>query len=120
MDWYGDRHARQQEHDRTRKTTHEQISYVVGLMIAVNASIPHAPRLETVKVEPWYSSGLSLRFFALSASARTSLEISTIDFRSALRTTGVINPSAVDTATPMWISPCCAIAPSPKLALTLG
>ena len=51
-----------------------------GLMMAVNSSMPHAPRLEIVNVLPWYSSGLSVRFFALSASARTSVAMSATIF----------------------------------------
>ena len=57
-----------------------RIATLGGLMIAVNSSMPQAPRLEIVNVEPWYSSGRSLRFFAFSASARTSAAISPTDF----------------------------------------
>ena len=72
-----------------------------GLITAVNSLMPNIPRLLIEKVAPVYSSGLSLRDRARSASSLTSPAISSSDFASAARTTGVIKPFSVATATPM-------------------
>jgi hypothetical protein len=56
------------------------------------------PRLETVKVPPVYSSGLSRRSRARVARSRDSPAISRRLFWSACRMTGVIKPSSTATA----------------------
>ena len=75
-----------------------------GLMIAVNSSMSNMPRLETLNVAPVYSSGASRRARARSARAFDSAVISSRPFRSAFRMTGVMSPSSIATAIPMWTS----------------
>ena len=73
-----------------------------------------------VKVEPMNSSGFS--FFSLARPARsfTSREICVTALRSALRTTGVMRPSGMATATPMWTSAWVVILSPPQEELTMG
>ena len=70
-------------------------------MIAANSLMPYMPRLETLKVPPWYSSGASPMGLARArpASSFTSAEISARPLPSALRTMGVTSPSSMATAT---------------------
>ena len=89
-------------------------------MIAVNSVTSNMPRFEMLKVPPENSSGLSLRSRARVARSFTSREISRIDLRSALRTTGTISPSLIATATPTCTSPWTAIDSAPQEALTAG
>ncbi len=70
-------------------------------MMPVNSRTPNMPRFDTLKVPPWYSSGLSLLSRALTASARISSETMPSDLVSAPRTIGVIRPVGVATATEM-------------------
>ena len=73
-------------------------------MTAVNSSMSSMPRLETEKVPPVYSSGLSFRSRARPARSRASAAISRSDLRSAWRITGVISPSSIATAMLTWTS----------------
>jgi hypothetical protein len=91
-----------------------------GLMIAVNSVTSNMPRFETVKVEPMNSSGLSFLSRARAASSFTSREISTTCLRSAFRTTGVMRPSARETATPRCTSAWVWMASPVHEALTTG
>lgn len=72
------------------------------LIIAVNwLTDPNIPRLEIVKLPPWYSDGLSWLFLALLASALTWEEIELKPRLPTSVTMGVINPVGVATATEM-------------------
>ena len=71
-----------------------------GLIMAVNSSIPQGPRLEIVKVAPWYSSGISFLARARVISSRDSTAICLRPFAPTFLTTGVINPSGIATASP--------------------
>ena len=71
-------------------------------MIAVKCSMSNIPRLEMLKVEPVNSSGLSFRSRARPASSRDSALISRRLFWSAFRITGVMSPSSIATAIPIW------------------
>ena len=73
-----------------------------------------------MKVDPENSSGLSLRSRAREARSFTLRAMSTTDFRSALRTTGVISPSGIATATPTCTSPWAEIRSPIHDALTMG
>ena len=68
-------------------------------MIASNSRTPYMPRLDTVNVPPWNSSGRSVPALALVTSECTDAEISASPLRSAARTIGVINPDGSATAT---------------------
>mmetsp|Transcript_1232 Transcript_1232/g.3859 ORF Transcript_1232/g.3859 Transcript_1232/m.3859 type:complete len:206 (-) Transcript_1232:877-1494(-) len=70
-----------------------------GLITAENSEIPNMPRLETVKVPPWYSSGISLPSWARPARSLTAEEMSLSPRRSTPVTIGVISPVGVATAT---------------------
>mmetsp|Transcript_19734 Transcript_19734/g.62777 ORF Transcript_19734/g.62777 Transcript_19734/m.62777 type:complete len:345 (-) Transcript_19734:516-1550(-) len=72
-----------------------------GLMMALNSVTPNIPRLEMLKVPPWYSSGVSRFSRALLASSLTSAEICWRDLDPASRTMGVISPPSVATAMAM-------------------
>ena len=89
-------------------------------MIAVNSVTPNIPRLEIVKVEPVNSSGFSLRSRARAARSLTSREMSSTVLRSALRTTGVMRPSGIVTATPTWTSRWVTIFSPIHEPLTMG
>jgi hypothetical protein len=68
-------------------------------MMAVNSVIePNMPRLETVKVPPWYSRGWSLPSRALPARVRPRAEMvaSPLELTSGIM--GVIRPVGVATA----------------------
>ncbi len=103
---------------RTVPTARMQLSG--GLMMAVNSVTSNMPRFEIVNVEPMNSSGLSFLSRARAARSFTSREISTTCLRSALRTTGVMRPSASDTATPRCTSAWVWIASPVHEALTVG
>ncbi|MNN88897.1 hypothetical protein D3C81_2066390 [compost metagenome] len=68
-------------------------------MMALNCSTPNIPRLLMVKLPPWYSSGRRRPSRARPANCATSALICERALLSALRTTGVIRPLSVDTAT---------------------
>ncbi len=70
-----------------------------GLMMAANSRTPNMPRLETVKVPPWYSSGLSLPSRARPARSFISAEIVARPLVSAALIIGVMRPPGVATAT---------------------
>ena len=70
-----------------------------GLMMAEKLSIPMPPRFETVNVPPWNSSGFIRLLRARWARSLTASLISRSDLFCAARTTGVINPSSIATAT---------------------
>lgn len=70
-------------------------------MIAVNWLIPYIPKLETVNVPPWYSSGLSLPSRALEASALVSAEMVARPLEPTSLMMGVMRPVGVATATQM-------------------
>lgn len=70
-----------------------------GLMMAAKCVTSNIPRFETVKVPPWNSCGCNFPSRALAARDLTSVEISSIPLRSALKTIGVMRPLSVDTAT---------------------
>mmetsp|Transcript_9016 Transcript_9016/g.28346 ORF Transcript_9016/g.28346 Transcript_9016/m.28346 type:complete len:200 (-) Transcript_9016:333-932(-) len=70
-----------------------------GLIIAVKCLTPNMPRLETVNVPPWNSSGLSLLARARAASSLVSAAICARPFVSARAMIGVIRPLSVETAT---------------------
>jgi hypothetical protein len=59
------------------------------------------PRLEMVKVPPWYSSGLSLPSRALAASALVSAEMDARPLEPTSLMMGVMRPLGVATATQM-------------------
>ena len=75
---------------------------------------------EIEKVEPVNSSGFSFLSLARAARSFTSREMSRIDLRSALRTTGTIRPSGMATATPMWTSAWVAMRSPIQDAFTIG
>src|SRR5262245_27859090 len=91
-----------------------------GLMMAQNSLMPYMPRFETALVPPWYSCGASLRARARAAKSFISLEMTESDFCSAWRTTGVIKPPGIDTATPMSECLCRSMAPSVHVTLASG
>ena len=70
-------------------------------MIAEKLLTPNIPKLETVKVPPDNSSGLSLLSLALPAISLTSEEIVSRPLRFTLLTTGAISPWSVYTAKDM-------------------
>lgn len=70
-------------------------------MMAVNWLIPNIPKLETVNVPPWYSSGLSLPSRALDASDLVSAEIEARPLDPTSLMIGVMRPVGVATATQM-------------------
>ena len=70
-------------------------------MIAVKSSTPNMPKLEMVKVPPWYSSGLSLPSRARAASALVSAEIEARPLDPTFLMIGVMSPVGVATATQM-------------------
>ena len=70
-------------------------------MIAVKSSTPNMPKLEMVKVPPWYSSGLSLPSRAREASALVSAEIEARPLDPTFLMIGVMSPVGVATATQM-------------------
>ena len=70
-----------------------------GLMMAVKWEMSYMPRLEMVKVPPWYSWGWSLPSRAFFASAFASEERLAKPFAPTSLTIGVIRPTSVGTAT---------------------
>ena len=70
-----------------------------GFMTAAKLWMPNIPRLETAMVPPWYSSGLSLLFFAFSANSFIELEMAERPFKLACLMMGVTRPLPVSTAT---------------------
>ncbi len=78
------------------------------------------PRFETEKVEPVYSSGLSFRSRARPASSFASREISLMRLRSASKITGVMSPSSMATAMPMWTRANCRMRSPSQCAFTSG
>ena len=78
------------------------------------------PRFDTAELPPWYSCGASFRTRARAARSFISLEMSESRFSSAWRTTGVIRPPGIDTATPtsacLWRS----MPPSVQVTLASG
>ena len=83
-----------------------------GLMMAVNSAMPNMPRFEVVKVEPAYSLGSSAPSLARAARSRVSAPIWASPFRSASRTTGVMRPSGMATATATCAPACWRMTPS--------
>lgn len=70
---------------------------------------------------PWYSSGLSLFFLALSANSLTVVEIDWRPRDSAPLTMGVINPLGVATATEMsMFLSCLTLSPEANWTLDSG
>ena len=88
--------------------------------MAVNSVTSNMPRFEIVKVEPMNSSGLSFRSRARVARSLISAEMSTTCFWSAFRTTGVMSPSGIETATPTWTSAWVWIVSPVQDAFTVG
>ena len=72
-----------------------------GLIIGVESIEPKTPPFVIVKVPPVISSGVIFPSLALIAKRLISLSISAKDMRSALRTTGTINPFGDETAIPI-------------------
>ncbi len=72
-----------------------------GLITASNCVMPYMPRLEMLKLPPWYSSGFSLPSRARAARSFISAEICSSPLFAASRTTGVIRPPSMATATEM-------------------
>ena len=72
-----------------------------GLMIAEKLLTPNIPKLETVKVPPESSSGLSLPSRALPAISLTEVEMSSKPKRLVLLNTGAMRPWSVWTAKDM-------------------
>lgn len=70
-------------------------------MMAVNWSMPNMPKLEMVKVPPWYSSGLSLPSRALEARDLVSAEMAARPLPPTFLMMGVMRPVGVATATQM-------------------
>lgn len=70
-------------------------------MMAVNWLIPYIPKLDTVNVPPWYSSGLSLPSRALEASDLVSAEMEARPLDPTSLMMGVMRPVGVATATQM-------------------
>ncbi|MCX4474579.1 hypothetical protein OOK41_30450 [Micromonospora sp. NBC_01655] len=83
-------------------------------MIAVKCSTPHMPRLLMVKVPSAMSAVFSVRFAALSVSARVCAEIAVTDVRPASRITGTMSPAGEATAMPMLTRPCSTVWPRPS------
>src|SRR5690606_27650739 len=75
-----------------------------GLMMGMNSSTRHMPRLVTVKVPPASRSGGREPARACSARACSSVWISTGTLRSTWRMTGTSSPRGVSTATATLIS----------------
>jgi hypothetical protein len=73
-----------------------------GLMTAEKFSIPYIPRLETVKVPPESSGGVTFPSRTFAASARASTAISPSDLRSASKIVGTTRASRAATATPTF------------------
>ena len=78
------------------------------------------PRFETALEPPWYSSGLSFLALARAAKSFISLAIMASDFISARRTTGVMSPPGIETATPISECLCLSMAPSVHVTLASG
>ena len=69
---------------------------------------------------PWYSSGLSFLARARAAKSFISFEITDSDLASAWRTTGVMSPPGMETATPMSECLCLSMAASVQVTLASG
>ena len=91
-----------------------------GLTMALNSRTPNMPRFEIENVPPRYSSGRSPPLRARAARSFISAEISPRPLRSALRTTGAINPPPVATATETSTEPYRTMPSSDQLALASG
>src|SRR6266571_568742 len=91
-----------------------------GLITAAKSLMPYMPRLEIAVAPPWYSSGLSFRARARAARSFISVEIAESDFSSPLRTTGVISPPLIATATPTSECLCLSMAPSVQVTFASG
>ena len=70
------------------------------LITASNSSIPNIPRLETVKVPPESSGGVTEPSRTLAATARVSAAICRRPFLSASKIVGTTSASSAATATP--------------------
>ena len=70
------------------------------LITALKLSIPYIPRLETVKVPPESSGGVTWPSRTFCASARDSVAIWRRPFLSASKTVGTTSASRAATATP--------------------
>ena len=81
---------------------------------------PNMPRFDTAVVPPWYSSGFSFFCRARAAMSFISLEMADSVLVSAERTTGVMSPPGIDTATPMSACLCFSMAASVQDTLASG
>jgi len=89
-------------------------------MIAEKLDTPYIPRLDTVKVPPDSSSGLSLFSLARPAMSLTSLAIYSRPFRLMLVKTGAISPLSVCTANDMLTLWNCLTKSTYQLLLVAG
>jgi hypothetical protein len=88
--------------------------------MAANLSMPIMPRLETQKVPPANSDGVSFFSLALLPRALASALIAKSDFRCASRITGVMRPSSIATANDTCAAEWCRIAEFSHEQLTAG
>ena len=72
------------------------------LMMGVKLSTPNMPRLDTVKVEPLYSSAPSWLARARSAKSLALADRASRLSRSASRITGTMSPASRATAMPRF------------------